>query len=170
MTSPDPWCATSDDNTLVSPDGLCRVRYEKLSEFRMSSPLGGDCYIDTYLSKLDLDKETQGAPDTTFKIPSFVGYPACWQVDGRKIAIPLWNIIQNNDPEESQTIFQRLGIVDMNENTLTIYKQEFRVLHIKAFIGTKVEGVDSPIHDSKDFVFDIENEDVVSVVPLDKIN
>lgn len=153
----NPWKISDDESFLKSPDGTSTIRYEQLAEWRMNAPLGGECYVDVKLNVNDVK---------SYKVFDLAGYPAVWQTDGKKFAVPLWIIIKNEDEEQSQTVFQRLGVVDVEKLTLTTYQRKFEVLNIESFVSGTVTAIDSPIHLPKNIEFDIEKEEVGSVVEL----
>lgn len=153
----NPWKIADNESFLTSSDGTATVRYEQLSEWRMNAPLGGECYIDVKLNVNDVK---------SYKVSDMAGYPAVWKNDGKSFAIPLWIIVKNEDEEQSQTVFQRLGVVDVEKLTLTTYQRKFEVLNIESFVSSTVTAIDSPIYLPKNIEFDIEKEAVESVVEL----
>ena len=149
----DPWNVSPLSNA-TSFKGDFKIEYENLSEWRMNAPLGGKAFLI----------EVQSGK--RYSVFNLAGYPPVWQAEGNKAALPLWIVIRGKDEDEGDTIFQRLGVVDADAKTLTIYSKKFRVLHLASFEGDIVGGVDSPIHETTPVNFDIRSEGVESVVEL----
>jgi hypothetical protein len=53
---------------------------------------------------------------------------------------------------------QRIAVVDVTTMTITIYKQEFRVLDLQRFDDNLIIGIDSPIYMTTYVKVDIDNE------------
>ena len=155
----DPWVVGPGSLEQTSPDEKSAIKFTRLNEFRMSSPLGGDCLLEI----------KEGENSGEYKVPAFVGFPGVWESEGDNFALPIWIIIQNQDEQESETIFQRLGVVNALQKTLTIYEEEFGVLHIKSFEKGIVSGIDSPIYEPKELKFDITLGKVNTIINLIKI-
>ena len=59
-------------------------------------------------------------------------------------------------PKKSRN--QRIAVVDVTTMTITIYKQEFRVLDLQRFDDNLIIGIDSPIYMTTYVKVDIDNE------------
>ena len=62
----------------------------------------------------------------------------------------------NMDQKKSRN--QRIAVVDVTTMTITIYKQEFRVLDLQRFDDNLIIGIDSPIYMTTYVKVDIDNE------------
>lgn len=143
----DPWQFHNIDKALVSTDGSQKLVYYDLSEIAMGAPIGGPCFL-----------ESDGHPK--IKINDWCAGPPVWEKAGRLLAIPIWT----RDAESGIT--QRIGIVDTEKLTLTVFNKKFRVLDLRSFDRTIVAGYDSLLHNPEKILFDIEEEDTEAIVQL----
>lgn len=157
IVSPDPWTISPKVRLLSYKDDY-GLEYEDLGEWRMNSPLGGKVFLNEIKSK------------KRYTIFNQAGYPFVWQTDGNRLAIPLWIVRHAEDEDEGDVIFQRLGVVDADAKTLTIYSKQFKVVQVSLFDGDTIAGVDSPRYEPVSFNFDIKSEAVESVITLSIIN
>lgn len=123
------------------------LEYSNLKEIAMGAPLGGTCK----LSSNNLQNTLVG---------KWCGGPAIWSRNGQKVAIPIW------ERSFLRGTFQRIGIVDLQKQTLTKYKKKFNVLDLRSFRGKTIIGFESPIRKMKPVEFDYENGRKISVVEL----
>ncbi|PSR55246.1 hypothetical protein AHMF7605_17905 [Adhaeribacter arboris] len=136
-----PWGFGNNDKQMFSPDKQNRIEYFDLIEFVMGSPLAGECYWVDRNSKMYL-------------INKLCAGPPIWNTEGNKVALPVWKrtLLKGT--------IQKLTIVDIIKNELTLYKKIFRVLDLKTFDKNLVTGIDSPIHNPIAFQFDLNQEEV----------
>lgn len=76
------------------------------------------------------------------------------------MALPMWNQPVLWGPE------QHLAVLDPKLRKLLVFRREFRVLQLQAFIGLLITGVDSPIHNPKPVFFHLETEAIKQVFEL----
>ena len=132
---PNPWNFSNNDNNWVSPDGQYIIEFGELSEIAMGAPVSGECFL-VY-------------PDNSkVKLSDWAGGPVVWQIQGGKVAFPVW----------TQSREQKIAVADINARTLTIYSQTFRVLDMKIFDQGIITGQDSPIHLTTTINFDTTRE------------
>ena len=62
--------------------------------------------------------------------------------------------------------FQKIGMVDLEKQTLTKYKKKFQVLDLRSFSGINIVGFDSPIHKMKKLEFDYINEPIAKIIGI----
>ncbi|NTS43991.1 hypothetical protein HRG84_24140 [Flavisolibacter sp. BT320] len=137
---PNPWDFSNKDKQMVSPDGEYRVEFVELSEIAMGAPVGGECF----LIYSDNSKE---------RLSEWAGGPVVWQMQGGKVAFPVWTRARD----------QRIAVADINARTLTIYSPIFRVLDLKSFDQGIITGHDSPIHMTTAIDFDTAKEKIEKV-------
>lgn len=135
---PNPWHFSNEDKNLVSPGGQIKLEVGFQSEIAMGGPLCCEYYI------VFADKK--------IKLKDWFGGPIKWNEKGNKIALPVWKMRQ-----------QKMAVIDIDSMTITIFKKEFRVLHIQNFKGDIITGIDSPIYMISTFEFDVCTESVESV-------
>jgi hypothetical protein len=121
--------------------------YYELYEIAMGAPLGGQCYLE------NSDKKK-------IKINDWCGGPPAWETDGHLLAIPIWT------RKFLKGTVQQIGILDTRNNDLKIFKKTFDVLDIRSFDKTTIYGYDSPIHKTKNVIFDIEKEKIETIINL----
>jgi hypothetical protein len=137
---PNPWDFSNNHNDLVSPDGQFRIEFGELSEIAMGAPVGGECFL-VY-------------PDNSkVKLSDWAGGPVVWQIQGGKVAFPVWTRARE----------QKIAVADINARTLTIYSHTFRVLDMKTFDQGIITGLDSPIHRTTAIDFDTTKENIEKV-------
>ena len=142
ITYPNPWDFTDSDLNLTSPDGKYKVDYENFGEIAMGGPIGGR-YTITIANKI-------------FIISDWASGPVIWNKESTKVAFPSW----------TKNRKQKVTVADIDNLTITIYKLEFRVLHITGFTNNIITGIDSPIYKAKEIIFNIENEVVEKTILL----
>ena len=135
-TYPDPWNFSNTDKNMVAPNGKYSVTFSELSEIAMGEPLKGICYLILGNRKI--------------KICDHAGGPIIWNEAGDCIALPVW----------TRNRKQQIGILDINSQTLTLFRNEFNVLHLKKFQNNMVSGIDSPLHKSNTLNFDLSVEEI----------
>jgi hypothetical protein len=138
---PNPWDISNKDKNLSSPVGDYRIEYGELSEVAMGAPLGGECFL-------------VNPNNLKMKLIDRAGGPVVWEPRGKKVAFPVWTGERK----------QKIAVVDLDLNTLTIYSSTFRVLDLKSFENYVVKGLDSPLHMTTQIIFDTSQEKV------DKVN
>jgi hypothetical protein len=131
---PNPWNFSNADKNLISPDGKYRIEFGELYEIAMGAPIGGTCYLILNDSKIELN--------------TWSGGPVIWNGTSTKVALPIWTKNRN----------QKIAVVDVTTMTITIYKQEFRVLDLQRFDDNLIIGIDSPIYMTTYVKVDIDNE------------
>jgi len=141
---PNPWDFSNTDQNLHSPNGEYRLEFGELYEIAMGAPIGGPCYLIF--------------EDKKIKINDWVGGPVVWNETSNKITLPIWTKGRN----------QKISIVNIDDMTITIFKREFRVLHLDKFDGELIIGVDSPIYMTAKLNFDINKEEIEIVLALNK--
>ncbi len=139
---PNPWNFSNIDKNLLSPNGEYKIEFGELYEIAMGAPIGGECYLMHENKKLKLNE--------------WCGGPIIWNESSYKIALPIWTKLRN----------QKISIVDINNQTITTFKKEFRVLHFKKFIDNNLFGLDSPIYMTTQLNFNIDKEDVETIKRL----
>ncbi|SHI94888.1 hypothetical protein [Algibacter luteus] len=144
---PNAWDFPNENSNGLNNDEKVILEYSDLNEIGIGAPLRGICRIKTNENKSIL-------------IDNNCGGPAIWTRNGLKIAIPIW------EKSFFSGTFQRIGIVDLNKQTLTKYKKKFRVLDLRSFSGNLILGIDSPIHRMKTVEFNYENEQIEKVVGI----
>lgn len=144
---PNPWRFHNSDKRMVSENGSYKVVYYDVNEIAMGGPLGGQCFLET-------------SNNQKLKIHEWCGGPLVFEADGSRFAIPIWT------RDAIKGTIQQLGIVDTQLMQLTVYERSFRVLDLHSFEKNTVYGDDSPLHETKAIIFDIESEPVLSVIPL----
>jgi hypothetical protein len=144
---PNAWDFPNENSNGQENENKATLKYSNLDEVGMGAPLSGKCKII-----LNDNKE--------ILIPKSCGGPAIWNHNGKKVAIPIW------DRSFFSGTFQRIGIVDLKNQTLTKYKKKFRVLDLRSFSGNNIIGFDSPIYRMKKLEFDYINEPVEKVIGI----
>lgn len=141
---PTPWnFSNSDNDILVSPNGLYRLEYGALGEIAMGAPLIGHCYcLMPGKNRIEFPEACCG--------------PAIWEVEGKKEAIPVWT--RNRD--------QNIAVFDVESKKFTIYATLFRVLSFTLFRGNILKGYDSPAHMPERLIFDIDKEAIYKIKTL----
>ncbi|TGN29498.1 hypothetical protein [Empedobacter tilapiae] len=139
---PNPWNFSNIDKNLLSPNGKYKIEFRELYEIAMGAPIGGECYL-IY-------------DDKKLKLNDWSGGPIIWNDTSDKIALPIWTKQRN----------QKISIVDINNLTITTFKNEFRVLHFSKFIDKNLLGIDSPIYMTTKLNFDIDKEEVETIKQL----
>jgi hypothetical protein len=141
--NPNPWDFSNIDKNLISPDGHFRVEFYNLNEIAMGGPIGGECYLIS-------------PTDDRIKLNDWCGGPIIWDDSSRKLALPIWTLNRE----------QKIAIVDIENNTITIYSRLFRVLDLRTFDKNIITGYDSPIHKTSNVEFYILKEKAESVAEL----
>ena len=144
---PNPWNFPNEQSNGAGHEHKSSLAYSDLKEMGMGAPLIGKCKIILNDTK-------------AYKIPENCGGPAIWSYDGQKVVIPIW------DKSFFGGTFQIMGIVNLENQTLTKYKRKFRVLDIRSFSATHILGFDSPIHRIKPVEFDYHNEPIEKIIDL----
>ncbi|TRZ42192.1 hypothetical protein [Robertkochia solimangrovi] len=144
---PNAWDFPNENSNGQEDENKATLEYSNLKEVGMGAPLIGKCKV-----RLNDNKE--------ILIYENCGGPAIWTRNGQKVAIPIW------DSSFFGGTFQRIGIVDLKNQTLTKYKKKFRVLDLKSFSGNNIVGYDSPIHRMKKIEFDYINEPIEKIIGI----
>ncbi|MBU2939443.1 hypothetical protein KO494_07805 [Lacinutrix sp. C3R15] len=144
---PNAWDFPNQNSNGIENGNYATLEYSNLNEIGMGAPLSGICKLKTNESKVILISEKCGGP-------------AIWTRNGQKTAIPIW------DKSFFGGTFQRIGLLDLEKQTLTKYKKKFRVLDLRSFSGDLIIGFDSPIHRMKKVEFDYKNEPIETVVGI----
>ena len=144
---PNAWDFPNENSNGRKNENKATLEYSNLNEVGMGTPLSGKCKV-----KLNDNKEVL--------IPENCGGPAIWTRNGQKVAIPIW------DRSFFDGRFQRIGIVDLEKQTLIKYKKKFRVLDLRSFNGNNIVGFDSPIHRIKKLEFDYTNEPIEKIIGI----
>ncbi|KAA5535625.1 hypothetical protein F0460_07540 [Paenimyroides baculatum] len=139
---PDPWNFSNTDKNMVAPNGKYSVTFSELSEIAMGGPLKGICYLILGSRKI--------------KICDHAGGPIIWNEAGDCLALPVW----------TRNRKQQIGILDINSQTQTLFRNEFNVLHLKKFQNNMVSGIDSPLHKSNTLNFDLSIAEISYVKEL----
>ena len=63
---------------------------------------------------------------------------------------------------------RQIGVLDTKKMELKIFSKTFRVLDLQSFDKKTIYGDDSPIHNQRTVVFDIEKEKIETVIKLVK--
>lgn len=147
QTYPNPWDFRNTDKALVSANNSYKIVYDDLNEIAMGAPIGGQCFLETS------DKKKS-------KIHDWCGGPPAWETDGQLLAIPIWT------RKLLKGTVQQIGVLDIRNMELSIYKKTFRVLDIRSFDKTTIFGYDSPIHKTKTVTFDIGKEKIETIIKL----
>ena len=144
---PNPWDFHNTDKKLVSADHYHKVVYHDLNEIAMGAPIGGQCFLETPDNKKLL-------------IHDWCGGPAAWETEGQLVAIPIWTrkILKGT--------IQQIGVLDIKNRELKIYKKTFSVLDIRSFDKTIIYGYDSPMHKTKTIIFNTEKEKIAKLIKL----
>ena len=146
---PNAWDFPNNNSNGLKDENKAVLEYSNINEIAMGAPIGGICKLTTsQLNKILIDK--------------WCGGPAIWNQDGLKVAIPIWN------NSLFKGTFQRIGIVDLEKQTLIRYKKKFKVLDLIAFNNNLIKGIDSPINKMKAFEFDLNKEPIESTISLKK--
>ena len=144
---PNAWDFPNESTNWIENENNVTLEYSNLNEIGMGAPLSGICKLKINESKSVLISENCGGP-------------AIWTRNGQKTAIPIW------EKSFFSGKFQRIGLLDLEKQTLTKYKKKFRVLDLRSFNGNLIEGFDSPIHRMKKVKFDYENEPIEIVIGI----
>jgi hypothetical protein len=138
---PNAWDFPFENSNGLKNENIAVLQYSNVNEIAMGAPIGGHCeLVINGLNKFLIDK--------------WCGGPAIWNENGLKVAIPIW------ERSFFKGTFQRIGILDLENFSLTKYKKKFRVLDLRTFTYSMIKGFDSPIHRMKTFEFDIEKESI----------
>ena len=144
---PNSWDFPKENSNGQENENKATLEYSNLNEVGMGAPLIGKCKIKLYNNIKVLIHENCGGP-------------AIWTRNGQKVAIPIW------DRSFFCGTFQRIGIVDLKNQTLTKYKKKFRVLDLRSFSGNNIVGFDSPIHKMEKLEFDYINEPIENIIGI----
>ena len=147
MRYPNPWDFPHKNTKEQEDKSKATLEYYNLNEIAMGGPLRGNAKIIFIDSK-------------EIQIPSTCGGPAIWAQDGSQLAIPIW------EKDLFIGVFQRIGIIDLKNQTLIKYKEKFSILDLRSFKKNFIRGYDSPIHKTKSFKFDCKNEPIHKTVEL----
>ena len=146
---PNPWDFPNENSNGQENENKVTLKYSNLNEIGMGAPLCGKCKVIINDTKEILITENCGGP-------------VIWTQNGRKVAIPIW------DRSFFGGTFQRIGILDLQKQTLTKYKKKFRVLDLRSFSGNHIVGFDSPIYRIKKIEFDYINEPIKKIIEIKK--
>lgn len=138
--TPDPW---HFPQVVHSPDGKYALKYSNLHEIGMGAPLSGECYLI--------------AGGAEYKISDWAAGPALWNDAGDKVALPVWSVDNS----------QQVAIIDVKAMTLTIYTKGFGILWLQQF-GNLITAIHSPVVSSEVVQFNIETEDVLAIIFMNK--
>jgi len=136
-TFPTPWDFSNVDKSMLSPLGNYTIEYGNLNEFGQGSPLQGVLYV----KNLKSGKKA--------KIFELAGGPPIWSKNDDIAAVPIWwrGCLYGKG--------QKLLVINLQANEFIIYKNTFRVLHLKTFEGNIITGEDSPKHKPSPLNFDL---------------
>jgi hypothetical protein len=144
---PNSWDFPNENSNGLNNDNIATLEYSNLNEIGMGAPISGICNLNKKgVNKIIIGKNCGG--------------PAVWNEVGLKIAIPIW------DKSFFKGTYQRIGVVDLEKQTLTKYKKKFRVLDLRTFNNNLIKGVDSPIHKMETVEFDINNEPIKTTIGI----
>jgi hypothetical protein len=144
---PNPWDFPNENTNGKGNENKATLEYSRLNEIVMGGPLIGKCKVH-----IDDTKEIQIAENC--------GGPAIWTRNGQKVAIPIW------ERSFFGGTYQRIGIVDLEKQTLTKYKKKFRVLDLRSFSGDNIVGIDNPLHRIEKLEFDYINEPIEKIIGI----
>jgi hypothetical protein len=147
MKYPNAWGFPNENSNKLKNENNATLEYSNLNEIGMGAPISGICKLNKKGRNVVL-------------IGNNCGGPALWNESRLKIAIPIW------EKSFFRGQIQKIGIFDLEKNTLTKYKKKFRVLNLETFKNNKIEGIDSPIHKTKTVEFNIENEKVEKIIEI----
>jgi hypothetical protein len=146
MKYPNAWDFPNEISNKLKNENNATLEYSNLYEIGMGAPISGICKLNKNGGNIIIAVNCGG--------------PALWNESGLKLAIPIW------ENSFLRGKIQKIGIVDLEKNTLTKYKKKFRVLNLESFNNNKITGIDSPIHKSKTIEFNIENEKVEKIIEI----
>ena len=146
MKYPNAWDFPNEISNKLKNENNATLEYSNLYEIGMGAPISGICKLNKNGGNIIIADNCGG--------------PALWNESGLKLAIPIW------ENSFLRGKIQKIGIVDLEKNTLTKYKKKFRVLNLESFNNNKITGIDSPIHKSKTIEFNIENEKVEKIIEI----
>jgi len=146
MKYPNAWDFPNEISNKLKNENNATLEYSNLYEIGMGAPISGICKLNKNVGNIIIADNCGG--------------PALWNESGLKLAIPIW------ENSFLRGKIQKIGIVDLEKNTLTKYKKKFRVLNLESFNNNKITGIDSPIHKSKTIEFNIENEKVEKIIEI----
>ena len=144
---PNSWDFSNETSNGLDNDNNATLEYSNLNEIGIGAPISGICN----LTKKGINN---------ILIGKNCGGPAVWNEVGLKIAIPIW------EKSFFKGIFQRIGVFDLEKQTLTKYKKKFRVLDLRTFNDNLIKGVDSPIHKMESVEFNINNESIKATIGI----
>ncbi|GGW28670.1 hypothetical protein [Arenibacter certesii] len=144
---PNPWAFPNESSNKLKKESKAILEYSNLNEIVMGGPLRGIC-------KLKLNETV------VVVISENCGGPAIWTRNGQKAAVPIWDKAFLSGP------FQRIGLVDLTNQTLTKYKKKFKVLDLRSFSGNYIKAFDSPTNRIKSVEFDYINEPIEEVIEM----
>ena len=147
MKYPNSWDFPEENSNNLKDENNAILEYSSLCEIGMGAPISGICKL----------RKKDGS---AFLVGENCGGPSLWNESGLKVAVPFW------EKSFFRGKIQKIGIVDLEKNTLTKFKKKFRVLNLETFENNKIKGIDSPIYKSKTIEFEIENEKIEKIVEL----
>jgi hypothetical protein len=112
-----PW---ADLVVLPGPDGRRRATIFGAIEIAMGGPTIGTLMVNGGGAAWQVDAAN----------PSMA-----WSEDSRRLAVPIW-----------KGHVQRLAVLDADSQSISVGKDEYRVMKIERFAGGIVRGIDSPAH------------------------
>ncbi|ARV06165.1 hypothetical protein BTO04_05365 [Polaribacter sp. SA4-10] len=143
---PNAWDFPNENHNNLKNENNATLEYSNLNEIGKGAPISGNC---------KLNKGTKN-----IVIGNNCGGPALWNESGLKLAIPIW------EKSFFKGTFQRIGILDLEKQTLTKYKKKYRVLNLISFKNNLIKGIDSPIHKTKHIEFDYEKEQIEKIIGI----
>jgi hypothetical protein len=110
----------------------------------MGGPLSGKAFW--------VDKDNK-----TLLLNDKCGGPPIWDKQGLRCAIPVWtkSILSGAT--------QQIAILDTISKLFTIYKTTYHVLDLRNFDNNFISGYDSPIHNPRQFNFDLDTADTLDI-------
>ncbi|MFT2011608.1 hypothetical protein ACMA1I_23285 [Pontibacter sp. 13R65] len=109
---------------MKSPDGSKKLEYYNLTEFAMSSPLMGECFLVNGAKKITIDEKCTGPP--------------VWSSDSRYVAVPVWRFrLPKGNP-------QKVLVYDTELDISFISEERFNVLTLLEVDGQRVVGSNTP--------------------------
>ena len=113
MKYPNAWDFPNEISNKLKNENNATLEYSNLYEIGMGAPISGNCKLNKNGGNIIIGNNCGG--------------PALWNESGLKLAIPIW------EKSLFKGKIQKIGIVDLEKNTLTKYKKKFRVLNLETF-------------------------------------
>lgn len=123
-TLPTPWDFNNVDKSMLSASGKYRMVYGDLTEIGQGGPLQGGLYIQN-------TKTGKRA-----KVFELAGGPPVWDEKQDICAVPIWwrHFFFGT--------YQKLLLINLKTNELTIYKKRFKLMHLSKLDGDTLSVTD----------------------------